>query len=58
MCLPYFPPDRLGQLVISFSNDDIKEILYHTMSNMWKKKMVEQEDYYLDGPIHSMTEFF
>ena len=28
------------------------------MSNMWKKKMVEQGYYYLDDPIHSMAEFF
>ena len=28
------------------------------MPNTWKKKMVEQGYSYLDGPIHSMTEFF
>ena len=28
------------------------------MPNMWKKKMVEQKYNYLDGPIHSMAEFF
>ena len=56
--LPYFPPDRPGQLVTSLPNDDIKEILYHTMPNIWKKKMVEQGYNYLDGPIHSMAEFF
>ena len=39
--LPYFPPDRPGQLVTSLPDDDIKEILYHAMPNMWKKKMVE-----------------
>ena len=30
--LPYFP-NLLGQLVTSLPDDDIKEILYHTMSN-------------------------
>ena len=39
--LPYFPPDRPDKLVTSLPDDDIKEILYHTMRNTWKKKMVE-----------------
>ena len=38
--LLYFPPDCAGQLVTSLPDDDIKEILYHAMSNMWKKKLV------------------
>ena len=42
MDLPYFLSDRLGQLVTSFPDDDIKTILYHAMPNSWKKKMVEQ----------------
>ena len=49
MYLLYFP---------SLPGDDIKEILYHAMPNMWKKKMVEQGYNYLDGPIHSMVDFF
>ena len=56
--LPYFPPDRPGQLVTSLPDDDIKEILYHAMPNTWKKKMIEQGYNYLDGPIHAMAEFF
>ena len=36
--LPYFPPDRPGQLVASLPEDNIKEILYHAMPNTWKKK--------------------
>ena len=58
MHLPYFPPDRQGQLIESPPGDDMKEVLYHTMPNTWKKKMVEQRYKYLDGPIHSMAEFF
>ena len=57
-CLTYFLPDRPSQLVTSLPDDDIKEILYHTMPNTWEKKMVEQEYNYLDGPNHSMAEFF
>ena len=56
--LPYFLPDRLGQLITSLPDDGIKEILYHLIPNMWKKEMVEQEYNYLEGPIHSMAEFF
>ena len=56
--IPYFPPDRPGQLVISLPDDDIKNILYHTVTNTWKKKMLEQGYNYLDGPIRSMAEFF
>ena len=56
--LPYFPPDRPGQLVSSLPDDDIKEILYHAMPNTWKKKMVEQWYNYSDHPTHSMTKFF
>ena len=37
--LPYFPPDRPGQLVTSFPDDDIKEILYHAIPNMWKRRI-------------------
>ena len=32
-CLPLFPPDRPGQVVISLPDDDIKEILNHAMPN-------------------------
>ena len=56
--LPYFPPGLPGQVVTSLVDDDIKEILYHAMPNMWNKKMVEQGYNYLDGPIHAMAEFF
>ena len=40
--LLYFPPDRPNRLVISLPDDDIKEILYHTVPNVWEKKVVEQ----------------
>ena len=56
--LPYFLPDRLGQLVKSLPDDDIKEILYQPIPNQWEKKMVEQGYNNLGGSIHSMEEFF
>ena len=58
MYLPYFPPHRPGQLVTSLPDDDIKEIIFHTMPNTWKRNMVEQGYNYLDDPIHSMAELF
>ena len=58
MCLPYFLLDCTGQLVTSLPDDGIKEILYHAIPNTWKKKMAEQGYNLLDGPIHSMAEFF
>ena len=36
--LLYFLPDCPGQLVTSLPDDDIKEILYQAMPNMWKRK--------------------
>ena len=56
--LQFFPLDLPGQLVTSLPDNDIKEILYHTMPNMWEKKMVEQGQNYLDGLIHSMAKIF
>ena len=58
MHLPYILPDCPGQLVTSLPDDDIKEILYQAMPNIWEKKMVEQVYNYLVGPIYSMAEFF
>ena len=55
MYLPCFPPDRPVQLVTSPSDDDMKEILYRAMPNMWKKKMINRDT---TTPIHSMAEFF
>ena len=56
--LLYFLQNRPDQLVTSLPDDDIKEILYHAMPNMWENKMAEQGYNYLDSPIHSMAEFF
>ena len=46
--LAYIPPDCAGQTVTPLPEDDVKEILYQTMPNTWKKKMVEQGyNYYI-----------
>ena len=39
--LPYFPPDYIGQMVTALPADEVKEILYHTMPNSWRKKMTK-----------------
>ena len=57
MYLLYFLPERPGQLVTYLCDFGIKEIFYHTMTNTWKKKMVEQGYNYLDGLIHFIAEF-
>ena len=54
----YFPPDLPDELDTSIPDDDINAILYHAITNMWEKKIVEQGYNYLDGPIHSMAAFF
>ena len=56
--LPNFLPDGPGHVVTSLPDDDIEGILDHTMPNTCKMKVVEQRYNYLDGPIHSMAEFF
>ena len=59
--LPRFPPDCPGQLFLSLPDDDIKEILHHTMQNLWAKEMVGRGYSYLDGldsPIQFMVRFF
>ena len=39
---PYFPPDRVGKMVTALPDDEVKEILYRIMPNLWRKKMTEQ----------------
>ena len=53
--LPYFSSDQPGQLVTCLSDDDIKEFLFHAMTNSWKKKMVELGYTYLDSHNQSMA---
>ena len=56
--LPYFPPDHIGQMVTALPNDEVKEILYNAMPNLWKKKMIRQGDNYLDRSIQEKSGFF
>ena len=49
--LPYFPPDRVGQMVTALPDDEVREILYHAMPYSWRKKMTEKGYIYLDRSI-------
>ena len=53
--LPYFPPDCAGQMV---PNDWFKEILYHAMPCLWRKKMTKQGYNYLNSFIQEKSGFF
>ena len=57
-CLPYSPPDCIGQMVTALPDDEVKEILYHAMPNLWRKKMTEQGYKYLNRSIQEMAGFF
>ena len=45
-------------MVTALSDDEVKEILYHAMPNMWRKNMTKQEYKYLDISIQEMSGFF
>ena len=45
--LPYFLPDCVGLMFTALPDDEVKKILYHTMPNSWRKKMIEQGYNYL-----------
>ena len=53
--LPYFPPDHIGQMVTAPPDDEVKEILYHAISNLWRKKMTKQGCNYLDRSICQLS---
>ena len=56
--LPYFPPDGEGQMVTALPDDKVKEILYHTMPNLWRKEPTKQVYNYADRSIQEMSGFF
>ena len=56
--LPYFPPDCIGQMVTALPDDEVKEILYHTIPYLWGGKLTEQGYNYLDRSIQEISGFF
>ena len=45
-------------MVTALPGDEVKEILYHAMPNLWRKKMIEQGYIYLDRSIQDISGFF
>ena len=43
---------------MTLSVDKIMDIIYHSMPNTWKNKMIEQGFIYADFTIKEMTDFF
>ena len=56
--LLYFPPDCVGQIVTAQPDDEVKEILYHAMPNLWRKKMTKQGYNYLERYIQEISDSF
>ena len=47
----------MGQVVTTLPDDEVKEILYHTMPDLWRKKKTEQGYNYLDRSIQTKSAF-
>ena len=45
-------------MVTALPDDEVKEILNHATTNVWRKKIIEQGYNYLDRSIQEMTVFF
>ena len=45
-------------MVTALPDDEVKDILYHAMPNLRRKKMTEQRCNYLDRSIQEMSGFF
>ena len=56
--LEEFLPDTEGQEIAPLFADEIMDIIYHSMPNTWKNKMIEQGFNYADSTIKKMTDFF
>ena len=56
--LPYFPIDCERQMVTARPDNEVKEILYHTMPCLWRKKMTKQGYNFLDRSIQEVSGFF
>ena len=55
---PYFSTDCVRYVVTSLPDNEVKEILYHAMHNLWRKKMTKQGYNYLDRSIQEISGFF
>ena len=56
--LEEFLPDTEGQETAPLPADEIMDIIYHSMPNTCKNKMIEQGFNYADSIIKEMSDFF
>ena len=56
--LEEFSPDTEGRETAPLPADEIMDIIYHSMPNTWKNKMIGQGFNYADSTIKEMTDFF
>ena len=56
--ISYFSSDCVGQMVTTLPDDEVKEILYHTIPDSWREKVTEQGHNYLVSAIQEMPGFF
>ena len=56
--LEEFPPDTDCQETAPLSAYEIMDIIYHSMPNTWKNKMIEQGFNYADSTVKEMSDFF
>ena len=56
--LEEFPPDTEGQETAPLPADKITDIIYHSMPNTWKSKMIVQGFNYADSTIKKETDIF
>ena len=54
----YLLYNRPSQFLTSLPYDEIKEMLYHAMPNLWKKEIIEDGFNLLVSLIQPMVEFF
>ena len=53
--LSCFPIDPVRPMVTALPDDEVKEILYHIIPNLWRKKFTKQGYNYLDRSIQEMS---
>ena len=56
--IPHFRPDCVGQMVTTLPDDEVKDILYLTMPNIWRKKMTKKGYNNLNRYIQEISGFF
>ena len=56
--LEEFPPDTEGQETAPLPADEIMDIVYHSISTIWKNEMIEQGFNYADSTVKETIYIF